>query len=118
MLANTYTLDGAVDITVTRINQDSYSSEYRYLEAAYGVTMKVRHSRVKATLNQLGRDRHNVEIVKTIFATTTDPEKIIKTYFVWEVPAGYTDQDMVKYLTNWLSASTFAILPPLLNWES
>lgn len=118
MLANTYTLDGTVDIVATRINQDAYGSEYRYSETLYNVVLRIRHSKVKATSTAIARDRHNVEIVKTIYATTTVPEQILKAYFVWEHPPGYTDTDIVKYLNNFLSVTSFAMLAPLLNWES
>lgn len=118
MLANTYTLDGTEDIVVTRINQDSYGSEYRYQATSNHVTMKIRHSKVKATSTAVARDRHNVEIVKTIYATESTPEQIVKSYIVLENPAGYTDQDFAKWLVNFISASTFAIVAPLLNWES
>lgn len=118
MLANTYTLDGAVDLVVTRINQDGYGSEYLLRESAKETRLRIRHSKVAATATAVGRDRHNVEIVQTIFAAGDDPEYIRKAYLVYEHKPGDTDVDVWKYLCAFCTESSFAKMANLMAWES
>lgn len=118
MLANTYVLDGTVDITVTRVNQDSYGSEYRFRDATSETRMRIRHSVVKATATAVQRDRHNVEITQTIFATDDVPEYIRKAYIVYEHKPGDTDLDVWKYVCAFCTESSFAKMANLMNWES
>jgi hypothetical protein len=118
MLGNTFVLDGTVDITVTRINQDAYGSEYRVRDSLSETTLKIRHSTVKATATAVARDRHNVEITQKIFATSTVPEFIRKAYVVYEHKPGDTDLDVWKYVCAFCTATSFANMTALMNWES
>lgn len=122
MLGNTITLtDGAgspTTITVTKINQDQYGGEYLFRSSTSAWRLKVRHSVVKATATRSAYDRHNVEIVQTIFAVGDTPEFQRKTYLVMEnLPA---DGDLLapKFLSNFMSGSSWANLTSLQNWES
>ncbi|DAD50037.1 TPA_asm: coat protein [ssRNA phage Gerhypos.1_44] len=85
MLANTLTLTvtGATGspFTLTRVNQDNYGSEYKYLDAIQSIGLKIRHAtdRVKANpalgVVATSFNRHNLTLEHTIFATLTVPEK-------------------------------------------
>jgi len=118
MLANTYVLDGTNDLTVTRINQDGYGSEYLLVETLKETRLKIRHSKVKATPTAVARDRHNVEVVQTVFATADLPEFIRKAYIVFEHKPGDTDLDVWKYICAFCTETSFAKMTNLLNWES
>lgn len=84
MLSNTLTLTvtGATGspFTLTRVNQDNYGSEYKYLDAVQSIRLKIRHTTdlVKANLAAgipAGSfNRHNATIEHTIFATPTSNE--------------------------------------------
>lgn len=122
MLGNTLTLtDGGgspVTVTVTKINQDQYASEYLYRSSLSSWRVKVRHTVVKATASRAAYDRHNVEIVQTVFATDTEPEFERKTYVVFENLSKDSDVLNVKFLSNFLSGSNWANVTALQNWES
>lgn len=120
MLANTYTLDGTADRLVTRINQDNYGSVYRFTatDGSEIVTMQIRHSKVKPTASEGPKDNHNVEITRVFPATATTLQRTEKAYITFQLPAGTVDVDVVRWLSNFLSAGTFAILGNLVNWES
>jgi hypothetical protein len=111
-------LDGSTDITVTRINQDGYGSEYLFRDATSETRLRIRHSRVSATPTAVARDRHNVEIVQTIFADGDEPEFIRKAYVVYEHKPGDTDIDVWKYICAFCTESSFAKMANLMAWES
>lgn len=77
MLANTLTLTvaGATGspFTLTRVNQDNYGSEYRYLDAVQSVVLKIRQS-TDAPERGVAMYRHNATIEHTTFATLVVPE--------------------------------------------
>jgi hypothetical protein len=119
MLANTLAIDfGAGSKTLTRINQDGYSSEYYLRETLLDYRLSFRHSRT--TRNGITYDRHNAEVVVTVFATTTTPQYERKAYFVFEaMPGDSVAQHLALVGLNALAAaSTNALLVSLSGWES
>lgn len=121
MLGDTLTLPHADgNIVCSKINQDAYSSEYLNRSALIETKVKVRHSHVKANA-QAGtpaKDRHNVEVTQTIFATAEVAEYQRKFYIVMEQLASDTDVKLADSLCDWLIASADAKLVSLLGWES
>lgn len=63
---------------LNRINQDNYGSEYYLRSTLDEYRMKVRHSKESPQTDGTQLDRHNIEIVHTVFATSTVKE--IKRY--------------------------------------
>jgi hypothetical protein len=117
MLGDTFTVpheDG--DVICAKINQDGYSAEYLYRDTTHEVKVKVRHSKVAATVARAAHDRHNVEIVETVFADGDDAEYDRKVYLVFEVIPGDTDSKLVDALADWVIASTN--IEKLAGWES
>lgn len=105
--------------TVSKINQDGYASEYLYRGTTSQIRLRVRHTVVKATAARPAYDRHNVEIVETIFATDTVPEFDRKAYIVFENLKSDSDTTIVEALTKFLqSGSSLATLVALYNWQS
>lgn len=112
----------AVAKVLQKINQDGYSSEYLLRSATDEYRLFIRNT--KRTDKKLGVsfDRHNVELVHTIFpvapATLSTSRK---TYFVVENQVGDTLTDPVLEaagLMAWATASTNANLTKLMNQES
>ena len=104
------------NVTVTKINQDSFGSVFRYNDATHEMKLTIRHS--KTTKNGVAYDRHNVELLETIYATSTVPEYTRTMYFViQQLPSdsGYVNADAIA---DWMIASTNAALVKLMNWES
>jgi hypothetical protein len=117
MLGDTFVLpheDG--DITCTKINQDGYSAEYLYRNTTHEVRVKVRHSKVNATAARAAHDRHNVEIIETIFASGEVAEYDRKAYMVFEVVPGDTDSKLVDAMADWVISGT--MIEKLAGWES
>lgn len=104
-------------ISLTRINQDGYTSEWRYQTSLVRYTFRVRHSKVPAKKAEPAKDRHNVEIVRTTFAAGTVAEYNEKTYFVVEMLTSSTSVELPNALCTWLTATTNAQLTKLINWE-
>lgn len=118
MFSNTVALIvGGVTKTLTKINQDGYASEYLLRDTLDSYRLKIRHSLAKraggATV-----DRHNVEVVHTVYATLTVAELVRKTYLVFEQDTADVMINEVNALANWLIASTNASITSLANWES
>lgn len=99
-----------------KVNQDKYSSEYRFNDAVSGVNVFVRHS--KRTVDGLTYDRHNIEVVETIYATSTVPQYTRKSYFVTENISADVSIVNSTGLFSFLTASTNAQLIKLFNWEN
>lgn len=115
MLANTLTFGGA---TLTKIQEGNYESEYFYRSTTDMYRLKVRHLEVKAKGVEPPKERHNVEVVRTVFATDTAPQKVDKTYIVIEQQSDSVSAELALLLMAMLSASSGAILTQIVGWES
>jgi len=119
MLADPFVLPHADgNVSCVKINNDAYSSEYSYRSATQQVRVKVRHSQTKGTAETPSKDRHNVEVVQTIFATAEAAEVSRKVYIVIEQAPNDTDVKLTDALADWLIATANANVSKLLNWES
>lgn len=108
------------DITMTKINQDGYSSEYYFRNATDSYRAKVRHSTVNrgSKLEPRLYDRHNVEVVRTTFGVSGAPDTFVKVYFVTEQLPSSTDVILADALFDWAIATSDANLTALLGWQS
>lgn len=104
-------------ISLTRINQDANTSQWRFQNATHRYIMNARHSTVRDKKSLLMFDRHNVEVRKTTFATATDVEFEELAYFVVQQRNSNVGTDLANALANWLVASANANLVKILNWE-
>jgi hypothetical protein len=107
------TINGAARVHV-KINQDGYASEYLYRSSTVESRVKIRHSNSNPR-NGTRYDRHNVEIVETVFATESTEEFIRKAYFITEQLPSDADTELMEGLAAW---ATPANLAKLNLWES
>lgn len=116
MLGNTLVVGS---YTLVRINAgDPYASEYRFGDADHEVRARIRHTKTNATATRPSYDRHNFEIVETVYAAAGVPEFTRKFYFVKEnLPqdTSIVNDDAVADL---MIASSNAFLNSLVAWES
>lgn len=81
--SNTLTLSvNAVNKVLKRINQDQYSTQYYLHEALEEFTVNIRHSKESPQKDGTVYDRHNVELIHTVFATVSAPARTRVTYVV------------------------------------
>lgn len=119
MLGDTFVLPQVGgDITLKRINNDSYSSEYLFRDATTQYRARIRHTRTNATATKPSYDRHNVEVVQTIFAAGDVAEYERKFYFVHEHKPGDTSVALVDAVADKVIASANALPVALIGWES
>lgn len=81
----------AIAKVLNRVRDDGYSSEFLLRTSTEEYRVNIRHSHYDPkTVNPLlrGMDRHNLEVVHTIFATTTTPQITRKAYTVFEFSPG------------------------------
>jgi hypothetical protein len=119
MLGNTLTLkldDG--DQIVTKISQDGYGSEYLKVGTTDEYRVRVRHSRSPNKATGQVYDRHNVEVVRTVYAAADVPEYYQKAYFVFEQKRGDQDIELMDGLCNTALATSSALLTSIIGWES
>jgi hypothetical protein len=118
MFGNTLVLTiGGVATTLVKINQDNYGSEYLFKDAVTQVTARIRHTQTSSK-NSPKRDRHNVEVVRIIFADGDEPEETQKAYFVMEQIPSDLSIALMSALATWALASSGANLTSLVGWES
>lgn len=119
MLGNTLVLPQAGgDITLVKINQDSYSSEYLFRNATSQYRARIRHTKTAAKNGRPAYDRHNFEVVQTIFAVGEVAEYERKFYYVIEHLPNDTSVALADAVADLAIASTDAFLVSLLGWES
>lgn len=118
MFGNTLTLphvDG--NVVMKLINQDGYSSEYLFRDALHQYTFKIRHSKTKNG-GSASKDRHNVEVVETVFAVGDVAEVERKFYFVIEQAPNDLSVKNADAVADLMIATSNAFLTSLLAWES
>lgn len=111
----------AVAKNLVRINQDGYGSTYRLRSATDDYTMLSKNSSYKDKVSGQMIDRHSLDIVHTVFATTTTPQIKRHVYVVIENQQGDTLADPLNVavgLLTYLTASSGANISKLLNFES
>jgi hypothetical protein len=106
------------NVTVTKINQDGYSSEYLYRTTTYEYRVRVRHTKTGKDATGQVYDRHNFEASKVVFAAGDVPESHVKYYFVLECLPGNTSIELADGICDLAIASSGAVLTKLLGWES
>jgi nitrogenase subunit NifH len=121
MLGDTFVLPQAGgDITLRKVNNDNYSTEY-FVRAADGLSeyvVRVRHTKTSATAVRPVYDRHNVEVVQTVYQAGDVQEYYRKMYFVIEHKPSDSAIALYDALADKVIASSNALLVGLLNRES
>jgi hypothetical protein len=117
MLGSTFVLGLASGSkTLPLVRQDGFAANYYLRESLVSYTVDIRHSNVKR--NGVTYDRHNLQVVKTTFATSTVPEFKTTAYFVMEQLPSDLNVEIQDAIADWSIASTNANLNKLLGWES
>lgn len=116
----TFTLGGSGGTAkvLSKINQDSYSSEYLLRSSTDEIRARVRHSKEGAKNGKPAVDRHNVELTQTVFATVSAPEYVRQCYVVLRTQIGddlALNVDVGQALAFFM---TEANLVKLTGWES
>lgn len=108
------------NITLNKVNQDGYSSEYLFKDATQRYTAKVRHSKVNRGTKAapVWYDRHNVEVEQTVFAAGAVAEYYRKVYFVTEQLPSDTNIILADALFDWGISTSNEHLTGLLGWQS
>lgn len=101
-----------------KINQDNFSAVYQYRDSVSQLRLTIRHVTTSGRGGAPKHDRHNVELVETIFAVGVEPEETSKAYFVMESLPSNTSVALMSALASWATASSNASLEKVLNWES
>lgn len=119
-LGDTITLTiNSVSKELVKINGPvNYSSEYLLKETLHEFRARVRHSKVGGKNGALVYDRHNVELIQTIYATDTEPEYYRKMYFVVEVLPSDDDTTIGNAVASFAIATSNELLDELNDWQS
>lgn len=121
MFADTLTITiNAVAKVLTRINQDSYSSEYFLRETTGEFRLRIRNTSY-VDKNRGGKkiDRHNFELTQTIYAVAPAVYNTVhKVYTVFENEQGVAIVDSAKFTAGGVAFLTEANITKMLNLES
>lgn len=117
--SSTVTIDvNSVNKVLVKINQTNFGSTYYLREADQDWTLNVRHSQEGLLADGSRFDRHNVELINTVFATDTDPAQVRVAYAVFRNKRNddYTDVGYVDVaLSSLLDATS---IDDLLAWKN
>lgn len=111
---------GGTDHQLIRINQDGYSSEYLKVDGTKEYRMRIRHtSYVDSKRGGVKVDRHNAELVVTIFnADSSVPPTVRKTYLVFEGDKGDVTATVAATADGFSDWFTNVNIGKMINWES
>lgn len=118
MIGNTITINNGAEKVLTLINQDAYASEYLLKDSASEFRLRIRHSKTKATATRVAMDRHNVELIETVYASGEVPEYERKFYMVIENKPDDLEVKNVDAIADLCIATSNAFLDQLMGWES
>jgi len=115
----TITING-VGKTLTRINQDGYSSEYLLAGTADSYRLRLRNSPgVDKARGGKATNVHNVEFIQEIYPVAPATVSTIrKVYTVFQHDNGDDLTAVAKFVTGLLAFQTEANSTKLINWES
>lgn len=104
-------------VNADRIKEQDNASVFRVQNSVSRSVLQVRHTVVSAKGSEPAKDRHNVELVKTTFASGAVAEYSEKVYFVMENIQSSTSVEMANALCTWLTATANANLTKLVGWQ-
>lgn len=116
MFADTLTV---LTKTLVKINQDKYTSEYRFNDGSLEIYLRIRHSTFNSKPLGMTVDRHNVEITHRTISVAPAADIVYKTYAVMEIPRNGTSAaagPIIEALGDFVKDDT--LQPKLLGWES
>lgn len=113
----TVTINGAAKALV-RINQDGYSSEYLLREDTGEFSLRLRNTSYVRKGDSVKVDRHNVELIHTIYGAEPGSTITRKAYLVFENDRGDPLADFEDFVTGMIGFVIPANVSKLLNWES
>jgi len=121
MFTDTITLhiEGS-DVSFHKINQDKYTSEYLYKDANGEIRLNIRNSSYTDKKRSLRVDRHNMEVVGTIWAngSTIKHDRILKAYGVFECDSDATLLEATDFVPGVFAFFTSANVTKMFNFES
>lgn len=120
MFGDTLTLPQAGgDKVLKKIKEQDYTSEYMLRSSTDEYLARIRHTKSASSPSRpYEAERHNFEVVQTVFAAGAVPEYERKFYFVLEVKPGDTATALADAVADLMILSTNAFLVSLQNWES
>jgi hypothetical protein len=102
-----------------RINQDGYGSEYFLRETDGEFRLKIRNTRYTDKTRGIPVDRHNVELIHTVYPVSPATQPTIrKAYSIFENDRGDPVLASGKFGAGFFAFHTEANLTKLLNLES
>ena len=115
-------LHGTDDYTLTRVNQDKYSSEYLLKTDTRQFKLSIRNSTKFDKRRGVSVDVHNAELIEEVFPVSPALTGFLrKCYFTFEVQQGdvlAASREVAIGLAGWLTASSAAALVKMTNFES
>lgn len=108
----------AVAKNLIRINQDKYSSEYLLKETGGDYRFRIRHSSFIDKASGRTVDRHNVELVHTVYGVSPAPNTVRKAYIVFDCNADDVVATVNQFVVGFAAFFTSANVTKLQNWES
>lgn len=116
---NTITLTvGETPKVLVQINQDNFGKQYYLRETDQEFTLNVRHSQEGLLPDGSRFDRHNVEIIHTVFATDTSASRQRVTYVVIRNKRSDDYDAVVETSFSLFDALDEVAIAELLAWQS
>lgn len=120
MFSDTITITiNSVAKVLSKINQDGYSSEYLLRETTGSFRLKLRNTSYTDKTRGVKVDRHNIELVETLYAVAPSTIDTVRKYYsVLENDTIDNNVDVGKFAAGITAFQTEGNFTKLMNWES
>lgn len=109
---------GETPKTLVRIDNPKFGAQYYLRESTEEFTLNVRHSQESPQKNGIQFDRHNVELIRTVFATDTKPAVTHTSYIVIRNSRDDDYEDVEDDFLALTALTNSAAVKQLLGWVS
>jgi len=94
------------------------AAEYMFRDANEEYRVRIRHTTETAKAGQPIYERHQIDLIRTVFATLTTPERVYQAYTVIRLQKG-SDPDQAEMLTSSLCAMESAVfIDKIVGWQA
>jgi hypothetical protein len=118
MLGETFVLPrSSGSVTLVRINQDGFTTLYRFNDSTKKIEVTVRHIVGQDRLRKTPVDIHTLEVVETVYQVGDVAEYERRDYLTFRRKASDTSIENVDAICDYLIASANSKLISIMNWE-
>jgi hypothetical protein len=94
------------------------AAEYMLRDSVEEFRIRIRHTNETAKVGQPAYERHQIDLIRTVFATVSTPERVYQAYTVIRLQKG-SDPDQAEFLTSALcGVESASFIDKIVGWQA